>query len=235
MGSSRLPGKVLMDIAGKPALTWMIERLRRANSLNEIVLATTTSPRDNELEAWAKTNGVLCFRGSEDDVLARVVAAHRQQGTEVVVELCGDCPLIDPEIVDLAVETFLFNKCDVVSNARKPSYPQGLDVQIFHFGKLAQVAGTVTDPAVREHVSLYFYEHEDEYRVEHLLAPNRRRFPGVRLQLDYKEDLTFLNKLCARLAPTHGSNFGIDRILEVLHAEPGLVEINGHLKERPPR
>lgn len=235
MGSSRLPGKVLADIAGKPALTWMIERLRRANSLNEIVLATTTAPLDDKLEVWAREHGVACFRGSEGDVLGRVVAAHRRQGTEVIVELCGDCPLIDPEIVDHAVDTFLLNTHEIVSNARKPSFPQGLDVQVFRFDTLADVAATITDPAVREHVSLYFYEHEDRYRIHHLAALARWRDPDLRLQLDHREDLLFLNELCRRLVQKHECTFGVGEILEVLRNDPGLLTINGHLRERPPR
>jgi spore coat polysaccharide biosynthesis protein SpsF len=241
MGSTRLPGKVLKPIVRVPALRWMIERLKRATCLHGIVIATTESPLDDDIETFAREHGVAVFRGSESDVLDRVVRAHRQQGSDIVIELCGDCPLIDPEIVDLAVDTFLANVHDVVTNARKPSYPQGLDVQVYRRDSLEAVATSVRDRAVREHVSLHFYDHErgarhrDGYAVHHLIAPRHHQAPDVRLQLDYEDDLTFLNKLCAPLFEKDGYAFGVEAILDELTKRPELRAINGHRRERRPR
>jgi spore coat polysaccharide biosynthesis protein SpsF len=235
MGSSRLPGKVLADIGGTPALTRLVHRLRRCRTLHDVILATTTSARDDVLVEWARANSVQVFRGSEDDVLARVVGAQRAARSDIVVEVTGDCPLLDPDVIDLGVETFFANDCHVVTNARVPSYPQGADVQVFRLRDLAEVAQSVDDPAVREHVSLYFYEHPERYRIIHLLAPRGWRDPQRRLQLDYPEDLEFIRAVYARLEPRHGEGFGVEHILSLLEAEPALRELNAHCVETPVR
>lgn len=235
MGSSRLPGKVLMDVLGKPALSRLIARLRRSKRLDDIVLATSTAPADDALEAWAKREGVAVHRGSEDDVLGRVVGAHRQMGTDVVVEVTGDCILLDPEIIDWGIETFENNACDVACNVRIPSFAMGLDVQVFRFADLAEVERTVHDPAVREHVSLHFYENPARYRVVHMLAPPRWYAPDHRYQLDYAEDLEFIRQVYARLEPRYGEAFGVEEISAALRAEPHLVDINRHCEEKSAR
>ena len=139
MGSSRLSGKMLADVAGQPALLRVLERLKRAATLEALVVATTVEAYDEPLVDLARGTGVPCFRGSEDDVLGRVVGAHRMMGSDVVVEITGDCTLIDPEVVDLGVSTFLANDADVVTNVVKPSFPMGIDVQIFRLAALADV------------------------------------------------------------------------------------------------
>lgn len=235
MGSSRLPGKVLADICGQPALTRLVRRLRRCTTLHGMVLATTVNPGDDILAAWAQTERVPVYRGSEEDVLARVVAAHQAMDADVVVEITGDCVLLDPEIIDWGVLTFLANDCDVVTNARQPSFPMGVDVQVYRLPALAEVARTVHDAAVREHVSLYFYEHPERYRIIHLCAPPRWHGPGYRLQLDYPEDLRFITEVYRRLAPLYGDAFGLDEIMGVLRREPALLTINQHCPEKAPR
>jgi spore coat polysaccharide biosynthesis protein SpsF len=235
MGSSRLPGKVLADVAGQPALTRLVRRLERAKKVDAIVLATSTATADDALEAWAKELRVPCYRGSEDDVLHRVVMAQRSLGSDIVVEVTGDCTLLDPEVIDLGVETFCENDCDVVTNARKPSYPMGADVQVFRLRDLEEVERTIDDPPVREHVSLYFYEHPERYRVIHLFAPPRWRAPELRLQLDYEEDLQFLREVYSNLEPKYGATFGLEEIMQLLAAKPRLREINAHCVEKSPR
>jgi spore coat polysaccharide biosynthesis protein SpsF len=235
MGSSRLPGKVLADVCGAPALTRLVRRLRQARRLDGIVLATSVAPADDALEAWARAEGVSCHRGSEDDVLARVVGAQRSMSSEIVVEVTGDCTLIDPEIIDLGVETFFGNEVDVVTNAQKPSFPMGVDVQVFRLRDLEDVEQTVNDPAVREHVSLYFYENPDRYKVLHLFAPPRWQGPTLRFQLDYEEDLRFIREVYTRLEPAHGDGFGTEEIMSLLRANPSLSEINAHCEEKAPR
>lgn len=235
MGSSRLPGKVLADVGGVPALTRLVRRLRRAKKLDDIVVATSTAPADDALEAWAGREGVAVFRGSEDDVLRRVVDAQRSRKADVVVEVTGDCTLLDPELVDMGVETFFENDCDVVCNVRKPSYPLGADVQVFRLAALEEVERTVDDPAVREHVSLHFYEHPERYRVIHLFAPPRWRDPTMRLQLDYEHDLRFIREVYRHLEPAHGDAFGLEEIMALCRAVPELAEINRHCEEKAAR
>jgi spore coat polysaccharide biosynthesis protein SpsF len=231
MASSRLPGKVLAPIAGTPTLTRLIERLRRATTLDAMVLATTTSAADDALETWAADHGVACFRGSEDDVLGRVVGAHQAMGSDVIVELTGDCPLVDPALVDRAVRAFLDQPWDVVTTTRGSGYPQGTEVQVFRRTALEDVAARVHDPAVREHVSLHFYEHPERYRIFDVTTTDDASV--FRLQLDYPDDLRFLDALCARL--DHQSDAGIETIVGLLRADPALAAINAHCQERPAR
>ncbi|MHB1204293.1 MAG: cytidylyltransferase domain-containing protein [Rhodospirillaceae bacterium] len=235
MGSSRLPGKVLMDINGRPSLSRLIERLRSCETLDDIVVATSVDPRDDAIAAWAESEKVAVFRGSEDDVLQRVIDAQASRESDIIVEVTGDCPLICPDVIDLGVSTFLANDVDVVTNARAPSYPMGADVQVFRTADLAWVAANIRDPAVREHVSLYFYEHPEKYRIMHLMAPPQWRAPRTRLQLDYAEDLLFIREVYARLEPRLGGVFGLDEIMNLLRAEPQLTAINIDCEERAAR
>ncbi len=235
MASSRLPGKVLADIGGKPLLTLLLNRLRASRRLDAIVLATSTAPADDALAEWAARNEVAVFRGSEDDVLARVVGAHRAMGSDTIVELCGDSPLLDAELVDTAVAAYLEGGADVVTTTAKPSYPQGCDAQVFSFADLAEVERTVFDPAVREHVSLHFYENAQRYRIRHLEAPPHLRLPSQRLQVDYPEDLALVRALHARLGAAHGDLYGLEAIAALLVLEPHLAAINEHCAEKPVR
>ena len=235
MSSTRFPGKVLADIEGCPALTRLVRRLRRCKLLDGIVLATSDGPADDVLERWAVSESLPFYRGSEDDVLSRVVQAQRMMDSEVVVEITGDDILIDPEVVDLGIKTFFENDCDVVTNIRKLSFPMGVDAQVFRLRDLEEVERTVADPAVREHVSLYFYEHPDRYRIIHLFAPERWHAPEYRFQLDYPEDHQFLTEVYKRLEPAYGDAFGIEEIMGLLKQEPSLVEINRHCVEKSAR
>jgi spore coat polysaccharide biosynthesis protein SpsF len=235
MGSSRFPGKVLADVHGVPALTRLVRRLRRADRVDAIILATTTNPADDALAAWADKERVAIHRGSEEDVLSRVVEAQTKMRADLVVEVTGDCTLIDPEIIDLGVTTFLENACDVVANVRKASFPMGMDVQVYRLHDLTEIGRTVHDPAIREHVSLYFYEHPERYRIIHLFAPARWHAPEYRFQLDYPEDHRFICEVYRRLEPRSGDGFGIEEIMALLREEPSLVEINRSCQEKSAR
>jgi spore coat polysaccharide biosynthesis protein SpsF len=206
--------------------------LRHCRSIDDIVIATTTNSADDAIETWANEQGVHVYRGSEEDVLSRVVEAHRALDSEIVVEICGDMPLLDPEVVDLAVRSFIANSCDVLTTVRVPSFPQGVDAEVFRLTALEDVAHRVKDPAVREHVSLYFYEHPEHYRIIHLLAPTRWSHPNIRLQIDYPEDLEFVTAVYERLEPALGGAFGVGDVLELLDREPELAQINSHCEER---
>lgn len=233
MGSSRLPGKVLKDIHGQPALWRLVDRLRQCRSLDDVVVATSIAPGDDVLAAWCMEHSIPCYRGSEDDVLSRVVEAQKFMGSDLVVEITGDCPLTDPEIIDLGVETFLAHDVDVVSNCgRVHTWPMGQYVQVFPLALLKEVESTIDDSAVHEHVSLYFYEHPERYRLLELIAPRRWEAPEWRLQLDYPEDLEFQNQVYQLLEPEYGAHFGIEPVIGLLRRRPELLEINIHCEEK---
>ena len=235
MASSRLPGKVLMDINGRPTLARVVDRLRQVSAVDGVVVATTTAPSDDVVARWAEAEDVAIFRGSEEDVLSRVVGAQRAMCSDIVVEICGDCPLIDAEVVDLAIRSYLANDVDVVTTGRVPSFPNGIDVEIFSLDLLGAVAESVDDPAVREHVSLHFYERPDAYRVCHLIAPQRWCRPDLRLVLDYPQDHALIDRIYRRLEPAHGGTFGLDAVIGLLASEPELAQINAGCRERSPR
>lgn len=235
MGSSRLPGKVLMDINGVPALTRLLRRLRQCKQLDDIVVATTSTKADDAIAAWAALEAVACYRGSEEDVLQRVVEAQRQLASEVTVEITGDSILTDPAVVDLGVETFLNNECDVVTNVYPETWPMGVNVQVFRTKALAKVAESVVNRACREHVSLYFYEHPEKFRIISLTAPPRQRGAHLRWQLDYMEDLIFMREVYRRLEPMYGDAFGVDEVMQLLRSEPALIQINAVRQEKAVR
>ncbi len=221
MGSSRLPGKVLGTLGGKPALGHLVDRLRLAKKLHGIVVATSIETADDKISQWCVDNGVSCYRGSENDVLARVTGAQRAMNADVVVEICGDTPYLDPAVVDAGIQAFEKGGVDFVTTARTPSYPQGQDVEIFRRADLEEIEAANLDPYVREHVSVPFYR-EARYTVADLMAPDGWRRPEVRLLLDRPSDRDFLDALATRLTPEHGADFGLTEILSALDADPGL-------------
>jgi len=235
MGSSRLPGKVLADVCGKPALTKLCDRLKRCERLDGIILATSTDPKDDVLETWAADEGIDCHRGSEEDVLKRVVEAQELMRSDFVVEITGDCTLLDPEIIDMGVVTFMENACDVVTNTWKLSFPMGEDIQVYRLSDLKVIEKNILDPAVREHVSLYFYENPDQFRILHLFAPKRWHGPDYRFMLDYQEDLEFIREIYQRLSGAYGDTFGLDEIMRLLKEHPHLLDINRHCTNKPVR
>ncbi len=236
MGSSRFPGKMMADVNGKPALVRVIDRLKACKSLDGIVLATTADAKDDPLEECAINQGIECHRGSEDDVLQRVVDAQNKMKSDIIVEVTGDCILLDIDVIDQGVSMFLENDCDILSNASKTSYPQGADVQVFRTKDLNWVADNIKDDAVREHVSLYFYENPDKYNIIHLMSPPRWAAPDQRTQLDYYEDLDFINCVYKELEPTYGpTNFGAREILELLEKRPDIRDLNANCENKPLR
>lgn len=221
LGSTRLPRKALADIAGVPALARLIRRLKRARSLDAIVLATP----DQELADLAEAESIEFFIGSETDVLERLVGAHKMMGTDLVVQCWGDSPFVDPEVVDMAVLAFTMNDCDVVTDTREKAFPQGVGVSVFSRANLEEMDRRAFLPRHREHAGLFFYEPTDiEYRVIHLTPPPRWHRPDVRLLLDYPEDLEFARALYPRLSS--GDWADLDEILLTLNEEPSLLNIN---------
>lgn len=231
MTSSRLPGKVLADLAGKPALERMIERVRRIPSLDGIIVATTTNAADDPVAALAGRLGVGSFRGSEDDVLDRVLGAARAHGVDVIVELTGDCPLIDPDASEAVIRRYGRGDVDYVSNVLSRSYPIGMETQVFATDVLADVARRTNDPTDHEHVSLYIYRHPELYRLANVEAPAALRRPELRLTLDTAEDLQVIRAVYEALLPADPA-FGVADILAWLDARPQIAAINAAVPHR---
>ena len=158
MTSTRLPGKVLLKIGGKPALEYMIKRIEQSKLIDEIVVATTTKDSDLPIIDLCARVGCKHFRGSEQDVLLRVLDAAKSVGADIIVELTGDCPFIDPEIIDKLIELYFSRDYDYASNVVERSFPDGFDTQVFSVKSLERVSEMTDDPIDRVHVSCYFYK-----------------------------------------------------------------------------
>jgi spore coat polysaccharide biosynthesis protein SpsF len=229
MAASRLPGKVLMKIADKPVLQIMIERVKRAQLIDDVIVATTINPKDDLIVDWCKKNGVKYYRGSEEDVLGRVLEAHQAFKSDIIVELTGDCPLIDPLLIDECIHFYKKNDYDYVYNrmGKKP-YPDGMDVQVFSRGILEEVAGKTNDPLDREHVSKYIYT-SGEYSTCAIDAPNNLFWEDLGLTLDTKEDFELIKNIVDHFKK---DDFTLRDILKFLKQNEHLVDINKHIKRK---
>ncbi len=234
MGSTRLPGKTMKEIVGKSMLELLIERLKRTKRIEEIVIATTTEPEDRVIAELAERIGVKCFRGSSEDVLGRVLKATKTYQGDIIVEMTGDCPLLDPVLVDRIINIYLENTYDYVSNTIKRTYPRGLDTQVFSVNVLDEVSKLTNDPADRENVSLYIYEHPERYRLYNVEAPPEYRHPGYRWTVDTKEDFQFIEEVYENLYHKN-PGFLAEDVIKLLKEKPHLCDINAHIKQKPVR
>ncbi len=234
VGSTRLPGKVLLPILGKPMLARMIERLGRVERSDRIVVATTESPADDPIVAVAAAEGVECHRGSEDDVLGRVLGAALFVGADLIVETTADCPLIDPEVVDQVIAAFHANRVDYCANVLEPTYPRGLDVQVFPTAILSKVAELTDDPVDREHVSLYIYQHPERFRILNVASGYPAPIGALRWTVDTTEDLALVTAIYEELYPGR-PDFGWKDVLALLGRRPELTAINQQVRQKAVR
>jgi spore coat polysaccharide biosynthesis protein SpsF len=223
MGSTRLPGKVLKDIAGRPMLSYQMERLRRVKRAERIVVATTDQPADDAVERFCRKEKIACVRGSEDDVLARYHLAIERFPTDVVVRITADCPLIDPAIVDEAIAAY---EPDYVSNMLEITYPYGMAVEVFSAQALREAHREAKDPAEREHVTPFIWRRPQRYRLKSLtMTPNLSHH---RWTVDTPEDFELVSRLLKTLKP----HFTLQDVLAVLDEHPDWCAINAHVEQK---
>ena len=229
LSSSRLPGKVLKTVLAKPLLLWQIERLRASRALDLLVVATSDSPEDDPIAELCHEKGVLCYRGSLDDVLARMYCAAKAHGAGTVVRLTGDCPLLDPRVVDRMVEEHFSHGANVTSNSKKPVYPDGMDVEVCSFEALERAHLEASRPSEREHVTLYFYNHPDFFSVHHMSLKEHEQFPLLRLTVDEPQDFEKIRCILEALAPTDPL-FSLEDILVYLEQHPEVEALNAGIR-----
>ncbi len=224
MGSTRLPGKVLIDIQGKPLLEHVIERLRDSRFIDQIIIATTGNEGDRAIIEFAQSNGLSYYVGSEDDVLDRFYQAAKKFCTDTIVRITPDDPFKDTEVIDKVIGYYLENKdkLDYVSNTIKPTYPEGLDVEVFSFEALEKVWQEARKASEREHVTPYIWNNPELFRLANVESDED--LSHLRWTIDYEEDLRFVREVYARLY--HGQVFFMRDILALLRAEPELAQIN---------
>lgn len=232
MGSTRLPGKVLMPAAGKPMLGHLLSRLSFSTKLDKTVVATSTEKRDDAIEAFCRGLDVAVFRGSERDVLDRYHGAARAHGIDVIVRITADCPLIDPTLVDETVSFFEAHgdEYDIATNRHPLTYPDGLDFDVIPRTMLDEAWARATAPHHREHVVPFFWE--SGYRVHNDEDPTRA-FWRHRWTLDYPEDLELIRRILEALH-REGRFFTRHEILAYLERHPDLPALNAKYIPREP-
>lgn len=215
MRSSRLPGKVLRPILGRPMLDLLVERLRRSSGVDDVVIATTDDVSSDPIAAYAERAGVSCFRGSEEDVLGRVLGAARAHGVERIVETTGDNPLVDPATIEAALATYDEGDVDYVSNVLEPGFPRGTAVQVFATSLLAEADARAREPHHREHVSIYFYETPGRFRVRSVATDLPPAAADLRVTVDTLEDFERVRRIFEDLYPS-SPDFGLRDVVAYL-------------------
>lgn len=234
MKSTRLPGKNLRPILGKPMLEMLVERLLYAKTLDGVVVATTTDPSDDSIEETCNQIGVGCYRGSMDDVLDRVLRAAQAFGADAIVEITGDCPLTDPAMIDETVNIYHSCGCDYVGNVRPSTFPVGLAVQVFATSVLEEVERSTHDPADREHVSLYIYEHPERFSLRNVESGLPEKYRSYRLTVDTPEDFAVVSTVFEALYPANPA-FGLAEMLGFIDSRPELLDLNRGIQQKAAR
>jgi len=230
MGSSRLPGKVLMNLIGQPMLFHEIARISRSKRISRIVIATTTSEKDDEIVRACKSYGWNFFRGCEQDVLDRYYQAAKETDADFVVRLTSDCPLIEPVVIDKVIDTFLESspRVDYASNfIPDRRFPRGLDTEIMSFPALERSWKEDRNPAFREHVTQYILRNPDKFRITGITNP--RDLSHLRWTVDTKEDFLLVNAIYTYFGH---NQFTCKDVLDLLIRRPELLLINGHIRQK---
>ncbi|MDC0407641.1 glycosyltransferase family protein [Candidatus Thioglobus sp.] len=208
MTSSRLPGKILLEAVGRPMLGLMIERLKNVDNISNIIIATTLNQSDDKVEELANRENILCYRGSEDDVLGRVLESAFFFETDVIVEITGDNPLSDPTLVSNMIDKFLELSSDIdflsndvgyYNDDIPVSFPLGLNVKVFKRDLLESVERKTNDPLDREHVVNYILKNISQYRVYNYMASGVYHRPELRFTMDYQEDYLLIKEVFEHL------------------------------------
>ncbi|APB34508.1 putative acylneuraminate cytidylyltransferase CMP-KDO synthetase-like protein [Gloeomargarita lithophora Alchichica-D10] len=228
MTSSRLPGKVLLPAQGKPMLYHLVNRLKAVPSIREIILATTINATDDVLIDFARQENILHYRGSEEDVMSRVIGAAETARADVIVEITGDCPIIDPDLVEQTIQMYLHHEAAYVSNTHISSYPGGMDTQVFSLESLKRSATMTDDSLDHEHVSLHMRNHPEIFSHIHLIAPPSLHWPNLGLTLDEQADYILLKRIIETLSPKNPLFSCLDTI-QLLKQNPDWLEINRHV------
>ncbi len=226
MSSSRLPGKVLKKVLGRPLLSLQLERIKRAKKIDEIILATSTDPSDQPLEDLGKQEGVKVFRGSLADVLDRFYQASQTVKADHVVRLTGDCPLADPSLIDAVIQFHVDGKFEYTSNVLKPTYPDGLDIEVMKMSVLKEAWQNAKLPSEREHVTPYCYKGEGRYRLGSYQG--EKDFSSHRWTVDQEEDFKLVSQIFTDLYPI-SSTFNFKDVLAYLELKPELSSMNSKI------
>ena len=230
VGSTRLPGKVLLDLKGKTVLNHVVDRVKKSKYIDEVIVATTYLEQDDKIVDECNKIGCKYFRGSESNVLSRYYLCAKENKADIVIRITSDCPLIDPLVIDEILDFYLKNNYKLVTNAgdiHNRTYPRGLDTEIFDFDTLEKAYKNANKDYQKEHVTPYIYENEkDIYYYK-----NDIDYSKYRLTLDTKEDFELIKRIYD-LVYIDSQNFYLDDIVKILLKQPDLEQINKHIKQK---
>jgi len=228
MGSTRLPGKVLREINGIPMLKHQIDRVEKSKDLDDIVVATSTLSKDDPIAEFCSKNDIRSFRGSEDDVLDRYYRCAKEYSADIIVRLTGDCPLLDPVLIDRTIVLLKESKADFAANTVPPDsskYPNGSDVEVFSMSALERAHKECADPHDREHVTFYFWKYDNGFRTAQLQG--RKDLSQYRITVDYPEDLEVVEYIFKEIE-RRGIFGNLEDIIEIIDARPEMRMKNSH-------
>lgn len=250
MASTRLPGKVLLPLAGKPVLQHIIERIRRSQTVDDVIIATTTNVSDDDIVTLCQDLNCTVYRGSEEDVLTRVLDAAKSNNVDIIVEITGDCPCVCPEIIDEFVKTAKDGHY-YISNVIDRTFPRGLDIQVFNIESLDGVEKIIDNPVDRQHVSTALYKNKkimkevpakkinvniypflNNYIYTNNNIPRRDvrgSYESIRLTLDSQDDYLLLNLIFNSF---DDNTFNFYDILDLIHTQPEMFEINKAVEQK---
>jgi spore coat polysaccharide biosynthesis protein SpsF len=227
MNSSRLPGKVFNKLAGKPQIFHVCNRLTFSKRITQIVLATTTNPCDDCLCDWAQENKISFYRGDENNVLDRFYGAAKEYGADIVIRITADDPFKDPLVIDSCVDLLVSEGLDFTFNNKPPSFPEGLDTEVFTFTALDRAHSEAESDFDKEHVTQYFYKNPSLFRMQNYAY--REDVSNIRLTVDTAEDYRLASLLYDELSKENRI-FYLSDILELLERHPEYLEINSSVK-----
>lgn len=221
--STRLPNKVLKNLLGQPMIIRQIERIQRSIHIGTLFLVTSTDSTDDELANVVSQAGIAIYRGSLNDVLDRFYQAAMPHKPDIIVRLTGDCPLIDPNIIDAAISKFLALNVDYLSNSLSPTYPDGMDIEVLRFDALEIAWLNAKKPSEREHVTPYIYKNADQFKIADL----RHSIDLSKLRLTVDEDVDFylIEKIYQNLMPSK-PDFLLKDIISLLEQNPEWLQLN---------
>lgn len=229
MGSTRLPGKVMLKVLDKPLLEYLVERLKQVKAADEVVILTSTDAADDVIANYCKDHNISFFRGSNANVLDRYYQAAQASKPEAIVRITADCPLIDPDVVDEVIKFFKDHSYDYVSNGLERTYPRGLDTEIFSYKVLEQAWKHAKKDEEKEHVTPYIYRHPELFLVKNLsLQP---RADHHRWTVDTPEDFELIKRILENLYPGQ-PQFRMADVLRLLEKHPDWSQLNAHIEQK---
>ena len=224
MGSTRLPGKVMLNLLGKTVLWHVVNRVSKAKLIDGWIVATTVNSEDDIIVEFCKNNDILVFRGQENDVLDRYYQCAKDYKVKSIVRITADCPLHDPNIMEIVIGEYLKGNYDYVSNTIEYTFPDGFDIEVFSFDALAEAWEDAKLPSEKEHVTPYI-KNNKKFQKKNIFS--NRKYPANRCSLDYMEDYEFIKRIYEGIGR---EMFYIDDVMNYVKKNPEILKINQHLK-----